>query len=182
MRCKAIRARHRSWSGCPASASTGRGGTTPAFAYTIEDASGSDLDDRLPRPESARALSSATPTPACTRSTGCCSRWSTGAAPGRACSSRRRWSTRRSTSPPSRSSSTRPTARCSSAPATGADGGAAEPVPDGDIDECGGADCWVAIAVADRRAVARCATRSAARLGDGPGAGQRRRAAPSTTS
>ena len=54
-----------------------------------------------PRSRSSRTAS-ATPTPACTRCSGCCSPSSTATAPARAASSRRPWSTPRSTSPPSR--------------------------------------------------------------------------------
>ena len=120
-----------SWSGCPASGSTVRGATTPAFAFVIEDASGltwlTGHPDQLP---SRALLRGRLRTPGCTRCSACCSRSSTATAPARAASSKRRWSMPRSTSPPSRSSSTRPTARCSSG--TGNRGPlrrAAEPVP-----------------------------------------------------
>jgi crotonobetainyl-CoA:carnitine CoA-transferase CaiB-like acyl-CoA transferase len=69
----------------------------PAFAYVIEAASGiswlTGYRDRNPYECRTR---SAIPMPACMRSTRCCSRWSIAAAPGRACTSRRRWSTRHS--------------------------------------------------------------------------------------
>ena len=68
----------------------------PAFAYVIEAASGVELADRLPGPHTRMTrIRSVTPTPACTRSTRYCSRWSIAAAPVRACSSKRRWSMRR---------------------------------------------------------------------------------------
>ena len=77
------------------------------------------LADRLPRPQSLRAVLGRRPQrraaraqrraagPRASAAHGGGRRWS-----------RRRWSTPRSTSPPSRSSSTPPTARCCSAPAT----------------------------------------------------------------
>ena len=68
------------------------------------------------------------------------------------CSSRPPWSTRRSTSPPSRSSNTPPTGHCCSA--TGNRGPAAAPqnlYRTADVDEFGRADCWVAIAVTTNR-------------------------------
>ena len=92
----------------------------PAFAFVIEDASGLTWMTGYPRPEPGLAvlrgrLERRHRTPCA----GCSWRWSTAGAPVRASSSRRRWWTPPSTSPPSRSSSTRPTARCSGATATG---------------------------------------------------------------
>ena len=136
------------------------------------------VDDRLPRPEPdlavlRRRLERRHPR----RSAGCSSRWSTVAAPARASWSRRRWSMPRSTSPPSRSSSTRPTAPCSSATGTGA----RPPRPrtctwPPTSTRTGERDAWVAIAVAtdDQWLALREATRRPG-LGDGPDARRRGR-------
>ncbi len=80
-----------------------------------------DLDDRAtptPRPISPYCVGDSNAgTPRAVRTAP--RPWSTAAAPVRASWSRRRWWTPRSTWPPSRSSSTRPTARCSGGTATG---------------------------------------------------------------
>ena len=93
----------------------------PAFAFVIEDAAGLTWMTGLPRPEPGLAVLRRRLERRHARAVRAAPR--AGAPPadrrGRR-SSRRRWSTPRSTSPPSRSSSTRPTARCSSGTATGA--------------------------------------------------------------
>ena len=122
----------------------------PAFAYVIEDASGitwlTGHPDQNPVEPYAvgdpnagvhalNALLLALAAPAAHRA--------------RASESRRRWSTPRSTSPPSRSSSTPPTATCCSA--TGTAGPTAAPqnlYRTSELDEFGRPDDWVAIAVA----------------------------------
>ena len=92
----------------------------PAFAFVIEDAAGLTWMTGYPdqNPVSPYCVGDSNAGHARARAA-CSSRWSTAGAPARACSSRRRWWTPRSTSRPSRSSSTRPTARCSSGTATG---------------------------------------------------------------
>ena len=101
-----------------ATASTARGASDSRTRRPSRRSRASRGPPGSPTVDPNRRRASPTRSAARTRRSRCCSRSSTGAAPAAACSSSARWSARRSTSPRSRWSSTRPTVGCSSASAT----------------------------------------------------------------